>query len=599
MKKISVWAAALAMTLTASVGTAEMTPGTYVGTAHGVHADVKVALEVNENEILNAWVLEQSDYPIISDKAAEQITRQIVDRQSVRVDALTGATATSYAMMTAAQNALTAAGGDVKAFTKTETKELAEGETEEYDVVVVGAGPAGLTAALSAMTDTNLSVTDSGLKVLVVERMGFGGGSMGFSGGVVASYFGTPLNEATGVSNSIEEIETLFRAWNDSDAVNDTILHKAIEYNAITLNGLMARNFALDVTEAHPQKRGDVTYTVMFSRNPYTGEYLNQNGYYNNGGAAWIGKSLVDLMDDAGVEIRYNTSAVELVVNDNVCTGVVVEDKDSRYRINAKKVILATGYADTNADTSKTIFADRKQVTWAGPIGNQTDAAKWVLEMGGEISVLPSKASIGFSSTQAYFGSANLIVNKMPAMWVNSDGDRFFDESGARSASLLRELEKPTAYIIFDSTHQGVEYMENPIYERYGFKADTIEDLAKQTGIPADELKATIEKYNADYEAGTDSVFGTPIESMSPVKKGPYYALRVCLVATSELASAYADDDCTILLGKDGARIENLLGAGGAIANTYVKDGLGAGLLTAMTTGNYAGECARTAILGE
>ena len=80
MKKISVWAAALAMTLTASVGTAEMTPGTYVGTAHGVHADVKVALEVNENEILNAWVLEQSDYPIISDKAAEQITRQIVDR---------------------------------------------------------------------------------------------------------------------------------------------------------------------------------------------------------------------------------------------------------------------------------------------------------------------------------------------------------------------------------------------------------------------------------------------------------------------------------------------------------------------------------------
>lgn len=577
-----------------------MTPGTYTGTAAGVHDDVTVSMEVSEDEILSVEVVEINDYPIISEKAADYVAGQIVEDQSVSVDALSGATLTSYAIMTAARNALESAGADVSQFDHQEETVLAEGEPESYDVVVVGAGPAGLTAALSAYTDSQFSSETSGLSVLVVESMGFGGGSMGFSGGIVAAYSGTPLNDVTQVSNTVEEVEANFMGWGSTEGMNQTIMDRSIEYVPQVFAGLIPRGFYFDTEFATVNRNGDLTYTTMSTRNPITGDYIDQYDYYTHGGAAWMADSLATLVEEAGVEIRYNTTATELIIDDNVCTGIVVEGPDSTYQINAGKVILCTGFADSNAETASMFFPDRPQSTWSGPAGNTAAAQKWIVELGGEVSIQPKgKATLGTNATIGYFGPAHRIISMYPGVWVNSDGERFFDESGTRNAAVLEGLEEPVAYAIIDSNNPGAADMAPPIYQHTGFVADTIEELAEQIRVPADALRATIDQYNADYEAGGDTLFGTPVESMAPVEEGPFYALTVRLVNTSECVGVYADDDCTIKLGVDGERIENLLGAGGAICNTYLKNGLGAGLATAMTTGTYAGECARTALLGE
>lgn len=591
----------LALVFTLVMNTAfAMTPGTYLGTMDGVHNDVKVALEVTEDRIENAWVVEIDDYPILSEKAAASITAQIVEKQSTSVDALSGATLTSYAIMGAARNALTAAGAASTEFAARETVEKTAGEPVSVDVVVVGAGPAGLTAALSAATDSELSAKESGLSVLVVESMGFGGGSMTFSGGVLAAYSGSPLNDATGVSNTREEVEANFAAWGDTSGMNQTIMDKSIDYAGQVLNGLNARNFALEITEATLSKSGDLTYTLMATKNPLTGDYLTQNDYYTHGGAAWMADSLVKLVQNAGIEIRFGTTATEITVADGVCTGIVVEDKYSTYPIEAKKVILATGFADSGSDTQKAFFPDRPQSAWSGPAGNHAFAAKQIVAMGGEASIQPKgKATLGSNATIGYFGPSYRLLSKYPGIWVNSNGERFFDESGARGAGLFAELEKPVAYVVIDSTHPSVPDLAAPLYQRVAFQADTIEELATKMNVPADTLAATVAKYNEDYDNGGDTVFGTPKDAMAPVKEGPFYALTARLVNTSEYVGVYADDDCTVLLSADGPRIENLLGAGGAICNTYLKNGLGAGLLTALTTGTYAGECARTAILSE
>lgn len=592
-------ASAAASSSAASSGS--LTPGTYTGTASGVCDDVTVELEVSEDRIVSARVTHVNDYPVISDKAAEWVSQEVVDKQSVAVDALTGATLTSAAIMTAYRDALSKAGDDISAFTEQEQKELAEGETETYDVVVVGAGPAGLTAALSAAEDSELSAeADSGLSVLVVESMGFGGGSMNFSGGIVAAYSGTSLNDVTGVSNTREEVEENFTSWGSNDAVNQTIMDTAIDYVPQVLNGLKARDFYYDDDFADVCTSRDLTYTTMATKNPNTGDYITQYDYYTHGGAAWMADSLTDIVEDAGIEIRFNTTAVELVVDDNTCTGIVVEGPDSRYQINAKKVILCTGFADTNEETASMFFPDRPQATWSGPAGNTAAAAKWITAMGGEVFVQPSgHTSLGTNATLGYFGPAYRVISKYPGVWVNSDGERFFDESGTRSPAVLADLDQPVAYAIFDSTQPGAADMDLPIYEHTGFKADTIEELADLINVPAATLQATIDQYNSDYEAGGDTVFGTAKENMAPVLEAPFYALTVRQVCTSEWVSVYADDDCTIKLSADGPRIENLLGAGGAICNSYMKNGLGAGLATAMTTGTYAGECARSAILNQ
>ena len=143
---------------------------------------------------------EANDSPFVSEAAIEKMPARILEKQSVAVDAVTGATFTSAAIRNAVSDCLAQAGANLSDWSTKET--VRQGQDVNVDVLVVGGGASGLTAALAAKTDDALSDVDSGLDVMIVEANGYAGGNMAICGGYIASYFGTSLNEYTG--NSME-----------------------------------------------------------------------------------------------------------------------------------------------------------------------------------------------------------------------------------------------------------------------------------------------------------------------------------------------------------------------------------------------------------
>ena len=181
MKK-SVFAIVLAALLLVSAGAMAMTAGTYEAEANGIGGAVKVAVTVSETAIESVEVVSHSETAGISDPAIEKIPAAIVEGQTLAVDVVAGASVTSGAILSAVEQALTEAGADVEALkVKAETEAVA-GETVEMtaDVVVIGAGGAGVAAAVEAC--------DAGAKVVLLEKMPAIGGTTATSQGLVGGY---------------------------------------------------------------------------------------------------------------------------------------------------------------------------------------------------------------------------------------------------------------------------------------------------------------------------------------------------------------------------------------------------------------------------
>lgn len=591
--------------------TAQATAGVYVGTARGAKSDIKMAVEFDGEKIVNVWNVENGDTAVFSQIAADTVAQEIVENQSLSVDVVSGATLTSRAAMLAAANALEQAGVSTADWMVAQEVEKTTRPTEEYDVVVVGAGASGLTAALSAKTDSQLGLTDSGLRVLVVERNGFPGGDMGYSGGYIGTPSGNPLSQATGAEMSPEEVTEAMLAANPNAAdFADPVLSLNIwQRGPATITGLMNRGFHLTVEDARVVALGDGMMTAAFTQDPVTGYRCGDDWYDAMTGAPYLGKTLGAAAEDAGVEIRLHTEATGLVIENNVCTGITVEDRESTYQINAKKVILATGYGGFDQESVETFYPEMSNVLAANNPGNHSDAQKWIKELGGEVIYYPDANYIVpvYNAILRDNYEVGWLFQKGHTMWVNSDGVRFFDESQildnslTDTGALLQTLDDGYAYMIFDDANTDcAQYAQELIEQGVAWSASTVEELAEKAGLPADALADTVAAYNEACASGTDAQFGTPADFMMPITGSTLYAARIVPGSTASMPlSVYVDQDMTITLTKGGQRIENLLAAGGVCGNLTPVTGFGAHVYEALSSGTYAGECARLAILGQ
>lgn len=492
---------------------AAYTAGTYTGTAVGHNGNVTVEVTVSENKIEKIEVVESAESNGIGNVAADHVIADVLDRQSLNVDTVAGCSISRAAFVSAITSALEQAGADVSALADIPVeKVVGEDFTIDTDVVVIGSGAAGMSAAIEA--------AQAGAKVVVLEKLPRDGGATRTSSAMLV-VGGSKLQAAANIEDSvqnlkdywiqrgegnIDEEQTNYVADHANDAL-DWLIDMGVNY----AGGMILFSGTAAITRAHMPALSGIE---MMDR-------------------------MVETAKKAGVEIYLETAAVSLIQDANgAVVGVKAEQNGAKVTVNAKSVVIATGGYGWNSSLRAQYSPDCADAWPVTSPGNTGDGLLMAMEIGADTVFKGGfigwkVVSPAYGHTTAVggpiYGAANLIVNK--------NGDRFANES-LDYPFLYADMQKDGSdkfYFIFDSgaseTKDLVENVSNTVANLelaveagVCFKADTLEELAKVSGLT--NLVATTAQYNGAIAAGKDEAFGRDTSTMIAIENGPYYALQ-------------------------------------------------------------------------
>ena len=404
MKKTMVLVLTLAMLLSSAAAFA-MTDGTYTASADGRNGPVAVEVTIAGDAIEKIEVVSHDETPGIGTNATDTLPGAIVESQSLGVEAVAGATVTSEAILAAVADCVAQAGGDAEALKAVEVAEKVptREETVETQLVVVGGGGAGMTAAIRAR--------ELGLDVVLLEKMSFMGGAISISGGnqVVA---GSQMQKDLGVTDdSVESMVADFMA-------------NGANLNVPELITLYAAN--VGETSDWLESIG-VTYNLEGGLHKLA-EYSHDRELAYTGSGAGAAEAMRNLVNEGGTKVLLNTRATELIVENGAVAGVIANDAETVYTIHADAVLLATGGYGYNKDL---LEGDMKNALYYGPVSSTgdgllmataegVDADTRLLEFGKrypngiEVSEGIAKSTI----------NGNIPAWKMSAILVNREGVR-------------------------------------------------------------------------------------------------------------------------------------------------------------------------------
>ena len=563
-----------------------LVPGTYTATKEGFQrCHVTVSVTVDEESITDVTIDEITDNPqTLIQTPCEQIPADILANQTYNVDGVTGATMTSNAIKNAVRDCLDQAGGSEAFSAPVEHADLAAGEDVETDVLVIGGGGAGMLAAIEASSGETTD-EQSGLSVTLVEKAGFLGGSTNLSGGVRLFH---PDPE-----------EKYDEAW----------VEKAVQDEMDALSPYMELPFNEDLLYSEME--------VMVHTNELLDEVgvnsVDAWGYLQfapkeHEEPKWFGSYLTEAVNDylpgTDIDVRLNTRAMKLLTDDEgAVIGASMQDQTSTYNIYAKKVILASGGFAKNPELIEEYCPDFVDGIVFGAGANTGDGLIMAREIGAEII---GDKMFGHLGADAIEGarpdySLTFYYGYGTPMYINMNGERFVNED-KNSYVIYHDLLKqdvPQGWGIIDADNDDAQVLEES-ESQYVLKAETLDELAELMGVPAENLKKTVENYNACIESGEDTEFGTALERMDPITDGPYYAFILRPITFSSLVSVKVDGNCRVI-NTDGEVIPNLFAAGdmvlGGNLTSYYFDARGVG--TAVYTGDLCGQTVKAELLGE
>ena len=499
------------------------TPGTYTGTAAGKNGDVKVEVTFSANAIDSVKVVEHSETAGISDGAIENIPAAIVENQSLAVDTVSGATITSDAILKAVADAVAQAGGDVEVL-KNAAAPAGEKEAKELsaDVIVVGGGGAGMAAA------TRLA--QLGKSVILVEKSGFLGGAISVSGGNQV-VMGSQLQVDNGVADdSVESMVADFEA-NGANKNNKEILTLFAENVGATTDWLVA-NCGITFEEGLHQ----------------LGEYSHNRELAYTGGGAGFAEAMRKAVEEAGVQVLLNTKAESLIADNGTVTGVKAASSDADYTLTAGNVVLATGGYGANKDM---LTDEMKSALYYGPASSTGEGIQMAQAVGAQTANMeygkryPNGIEVSEGMAKSTI-AGNIVGWTMSAILVNKDGNRVVNEKASNRTILEEELKQEGGelYLLLDAetfeawkaklAPAGIsdadieKYLEangttTPVFAH----GETLEEAAAAAGINADNLKATVEKYNGFVAKGSDDDFGRAATYLTKtIGEGPYYIVE-------------------------------------------------------------------------
>lgn len=569
----------------------------YEGTAQGLRGEVTVHVTVDSDKIAAVDVVRSTEAPIeICGEALDVVPGRIVDAQSTDVDGITGATFTSNAIISATTAALEAAGVADKFASSAHATASDTAEDIETDILVLGAGGSGCMAALAAKYE-DFDANSNDLSVTLVERQGFYGGSSMLSGGSIGTAI--PLNDTSNIDKMLDEYMANYEG--SEFPANRELTRNLLEISGRNLLQMQALGFPV-VTNGYLDDPS--TYDSLTSE---LRRYRFATETYDNGHWPWQGVELkhffTERFDRAGIDVRLNTEALELVVDDDgAVRGARVSSPEGEYTITAKKVILALGGIAQSQEMLERYapdFATAHPYTNASCRGDgirmAVDAVDAVVYGNYSTGMLGPDIHTGFwSDLGAYFPGWNSTV-----MLVNEDGKRFmFDGDGYdvyESYNLACQQPDATVFAILDSDNAAaarVQASKMPAVQHAIFQADSIEKLATAAGIDIDGLSATVDAYESSYEAGEDDAdFGVPNDAMTPVKTAPFYAVALQPYAYATNVGLAVSENCEVL-NSAGDIVSNLYAVGEMCWTGTDMIFLGG----ALASGRLAGEHAKAAL---
>ena len=576
MKKWISCMLSLALVLGGAVALAEgFEAGTYTGTAQGFGGDVTATVTLSETEITDIQVVGDNETDGLGSVAIEQLPPKMLEAQSPNVDTMSGATVTSKAIIDAVTAALAEAGVDASTLVpkESEGKELEE-QTLEADVVVIGAGGAGMTAAITAH--------EAGKEVILLEKMPYAGGNTTKStGGMNAAE--TSVQAELGIEDSVQTFidDTMTGGKN----VNDLAL-----VTTMAENSAEAIDWLASIGAPLPE--------VSFS-----GGATNKRIHRPEGGAAvgpYLVEKLLAKIGEDEISLLYNTEATELIVEDGAVTGVKATGDGVSYTINAKAVVLATGGFGANLEMCAEYNPDLAGfVTTNSPCA--TGDGIRMAEAAGAATVDMEQIQIHPPVYQATSLMVTESVRGGGAILVNASGERFVDEMETRDVVSAAEIaqEGGYAYLVFDQAQRdNLSAIDSYVSNGLTVQADTIEGLAEEMGVDAANLQATVEAWNKAVAEQNDEAFGRTTGMDVDISVAPFYAIQIAPGIHHTMGGVKIDTTAAVI-GVDGEAIPGLYAAGevtggvhGAnrIGGNAVADIIVFGRIAGQSAADYAGE---------
>lgn len=554
-------AACLLLAVLTLLTTACSRTATAYGSARGYEGNISLCAKRNEEGF--ALTIEKSEESAgIGSTALELIVKSINERQCLDVDVVSGATVTSDAAIEAAKKALTKVGYDEEDLMYSSVINDITDKSLYCDVLVIGAGGAGLTAAIAA--------AEKGVKVIVVEKMGIPGGTTARSDGKIMAA-GTSIQKYNIVSDSSSGLASFLYSYAgnnvDSARLLDMAANSAGNLDMLTTLGVRFSNVLLPTYTGQEPER----------------VHLISDG--TNTGGGYLIEPLVRAAAANGVEIYYNTEAYSLISS---ATNVVLGAKAQKasggvLSIYATSTIIATGGYDRSGELLRELTeANPENVVSLTASGSTGDGITLARQVGANIL-----HGAPIATLQDYVGDTN---GEYKGILVNSRGERFANETeeGFLLSGELYAGGSAQAYYIVDR-HGSHGDWEAEVETGRIFKADTLQELGGKIGASA--LHSTVTGYNSLCARGEDTIFKRPAKYLTPLTDGPFYAVPYSALTYGATGGIETNLSCAVL--DEYGIIEGLYAAGEAANGVYFDyryPGFGASIAQAIETGRISGE---------
>lgn len=596
MKRISALLLALVMMLTMSAAVAETVTGT--GTAKGFGGDVTVTVTLTDGVITQVTAEGPSETQGIGSKAIENLPAEMVAGNTWNVDILSGATLSSGAMKEAAKAALTAAGVNPDDYAVKTEAAKAEDATYEADVVIVGAGGAGMTAALTA--------AQAGKKVIVLESQAMvGGNSVKATGGMNAAKTVYQDKNTFGESAGVEKVFTSAAAYADNEAITklaDTVKIQWNEYQSApegyfdstelmqldTMVGgkgindpeLVATlvNGTADAIDWLKTINIDLHDVASFGGASVKRIHRPTNA---EGKTVSVGAYMIPLMETAcneneNITILLNTTANTILTKDGAACGVVASGKSGEtVTVNAKAVVLTTGGFGANLDMVAELKPELK--------GFMTTNAAGLQGQGIAMATAIGAATVDMEQIQIHptveANTASLITEGLRgdgAILVNAEGKRFIDEVGTRDVVSAAEIAQTGSYswlIVDEAMLQKSTVIQGYVKKGFTSTGNTYEELAAAIGVDAAAFTETMNTWNSYVAAKNDPDFNR-VSFANPLDSAPFYAVKVT-AGVHHTMGGLKINTSTQVLNTEGNVIPGLFAAGEVTGGVHGANRLG------------------------